>query len=361
MPEHLSIAPAPLLLQEYKYLQSREVLRTTWDVEELIFLQSLAGRSHEGHGSFHGRRFVDTAEDDVARALHLDPLEVRRERQRLIDEIAAYARRVMGKKGLTEDRLLNEDQEPLLRIGFFRQMAVDPGDVLRGLYLGGLRDRPETRVETEKRYGDRIGAGGMFFVDREVMRRLRLDGDRLAHGSHGREIERYRQEGLIVEKREPGDDAVVYQYIRFHEGPGASDDAAIVAGGLMFGGSVAAGVFLADAIDTLEKYVPVGQFGDQDWELAKEIERDYPDLKLTMEDVYALTHVARGAEDESVPDSSLRHMLRVDRKVDQSAIEAHLLVAGGQPCAPLSLGHRKVPSDKFYAEVKQRVEAVRSP
>src|SRR5947209_19120558 len=95
MHEHLSIAPAPLLLQEWKYLQSREVLRTTWDVEELIFLQSLAGRSHEGHGSFHGRRFVDTSEDDVARALRLDPREVRRERQRLIDEIAAYARRAM--------------------------------------------------------------------------------------------------------------------------------------------------------------------------------------------------------------------------------------------------------------------------
>ena len=73
MPEHLSIAPASLLLQEWKYLQSREVLRTTWEVEELIFLQSLAGRAHEGHGSFHGRRFVDTAEDDVARALRLDP------------------------------------------------------------------------------------------------------------------------------------------------------------------------------------------------------------------------------------------------------------------------------------------------
>ena len=71
MHEHLSIAPAPLLLQEWKYLQSREVLRTTWDVEEMIFLQSLASRAHEGHGSFHGRRFVDTAEDDVAQPVRL--------------------------------------------------------------------------------------------------------------------------------------------------------------------------------------------------------------------------------------------------------------------------------------------------
>ena len=77
-----------------------------------------------------------------------------------------------------------------------------------------------------------------------------------------------------------------------------------------------------------------------------------------MDDVYALTHVARGSEDGSVPDSSLRHMLRVDRKVDQCAIEAHLLTATGKPSAPLSLGHRKVPSEEFYAEVKRRVSAV---
>src|SRR5438105_3090633 len=163
MHEHLSIAPAPLLMQEWKYLQSREVLRTTWDVEEMIFLQSLASRAHQGHGSFHGRRFVDTAEDDVARALHLDPTAVRQSRQ-----------------------------------------------------------------------------------------------------------------GLIVAQPPEGDHAVTYQYIRFHEGPGASDDAAIVAGSLLFGGSVSAGVFLADAIDTLEKYVPPEDQSDQDWDLAKEIERDYP-------------------------------------------------------------------------------------
>ena len=104
--------------------------------------------------------------------------------------------------------------------------------------------------------------------------------------------------------------------------------------------------------------MPADRYGDQDWELAKEIQRDYPGLGLTMDDVYALTHIARGAEDGSVPDSSLRHMLRVDRKVDQCAIEAHLLAAAGEPHAPLSLGHDKVPSAAFYAEVQRRVATV---
>jgi hypothetical protein len=325
-------------------------------VEQLIFLQSLTGRAHEGHGSFHGRRFVDTAEDDVARSLRLDPAGVRQDRQRLIDEIAGYARAAMA--GKAPAALLNEEGEPLLGIGFFRHMPVDPGDVLRGLYLGGMRDRPETRLETEKQYGALIGAGGMFYVDREVMQRLGLDGNQLARGAHGDRIERYRQQGLIVERPPAADSSIIYQYIRFHPGPGASDDAAIVAGGLMFGDSVSAGLFLADAIDTLEKYVPADRYGDQDWELAKEIERDDENLRLAIEDVYALTHVARGGEEDSLPDSSLRHMLRVDRKVDQCALEAHLLAAAGKPGAPLSLGHRKVPSGEFYAEVRRRVAEV---
>jgi hypothetical protein len=351
------IAPPALVMQEWRYLQNREVLRTTWEVEQLIFLQSLAGRAHEGHGSFHGRRFVDTAEDDIAEALRLDSEGVRQDRQRLIDEIGAYARAAI--QGQAPPALLNEAGEPLLGIGFFRHMDVDPADILRGLVLGGLRDRPETRSATEQQYGDRIGAGGMFYVDRDVMERMGLNGDELAHGSHEGEMERYRKKGLVVDQPPTAHNSIIYQYIRFHPGPGASDDAAIVAGSLMFGGSVSAGVFLADAIDTLEKHVPADRYGDQDWELAKAIQRDHPKLGLTMDDVYALTHVARGSEDDSVPDSSLRHMLRVDRKVDQCAIEAHLLAAAGKPSAPVSLGHRKVPSERFYAEVQRRVKEVR--
>src|SRR5918992_1495870 len=104
-----TVAPSTLVMQEMRYLQSREVLRTTWDVEQLIFLQSLAGRAHEGHGSFHGRRFVDTAEDDIAECLRLNSDQVRQDRQRLIDEIGAYARAAM--RGQAPDALLNEEGE----------------------------------------------------------------------------------------------------------------------------------------------------------------------------------------------------------------------------------------------------------
>jgi hypothetical protein len=348
------VAPAEKLRQEMRYLQSRETLRTRQDVEEMIFVQSLTGRAHEGHGGFAGRRYVDTAEDDVATALRLDPWSVRADRQALLDSIRAYARRAMA--GKADSYLVDEEGEPLLGIGFFRFMPVTAHDVLRGLYLGGLRDTPEARIAAEMRYGVTIGTGKMFFVDTNVMRRLGLNGDRLAHEDHEDEIEAFREKGLIVDTPPAPDNAVNYMYIRFHRGAGASDDAAIVVGSLKWGSSVSAGVFLADAMDTLEKYVPLDRYSDQDADLAREIERDYARLDVGPEDVSALAFLGRAGDGkDALPDCSLRHMLRVDRTVDQCVIESHLLAAMARPHAPMALGHERFPSEEFYRIVEQRV------
>jgi hypothetical protein len=350
-----TIAPAALLRQELHYLQSREVLRTTLDIEEMILIQSLEGRAHEGHGSLHGRRFVDTTEDDIALALRLDPRGLRRDRQRLLDDIKNYARRAMT--GAAPAQLLDEAGEPLLGIGFFRFMEVDPRGVLQGLYLGGLRDTPEARAESERRYGASVGGGRLYFVNTRVMRQLGLNGERLAHEEHAGQIERYRAEGLIVDEPPSPENSIRYMYIRHRRGSGASDDAAIVAGSMRWGGAVSAGVFLADAMDTLEKYVPADCYADQDADLAREIAAGAPDLGVGLEDVYALVAISAGGE--GVPDSSLRHMLRVDRKVDQCALEAHLLAAAGRPYAPVNLAHEKIPNSDLYHEVERRIAAMK--
>jgi hypothetical protein len=351
------VAPAELLRQELRYLQSRETLRTRIDVEEMIFVQSLTGRAHEGHGGFRGRRYVDTAEDDVAAALRLDPWSVRQDRQELLDSIVAYARRATA--GEAPEYLLDEAGEPLLGICFFRFMPVNPHEVLRGLYLGGLRDTPEARVEAEECYGVAIGTGKLYFVDTNVMRRMGLNGERLAHEDHEDRLDDYRSAGLIVDEPPRPDNPISYMYIRYHRGTGASDDAAIVAGTLKWGGSTSAGVFLADAMDTLEKYVPLDRYRDQDAELARAIERDYTRLDVGWDDVCALAYLGRGGEGrEELPDSSLRHMLRVDRSLDQCAIESHLLAAAGRPVAPMALGHERFPSDVFYRAVEHRVSSL---
>jgi hypothetical protein len=347
----LRIAPAAQLRQELRVLQGREVLRTTLDVEEAIFIQSLTGRAHEGHGIFAGRRYPDTTEDDVALALRLDPERVRADRQALIDDVARFVDDVIG--GAAPRYLVNHDGEPLFGFSPFRTLPVEAANVLGGLFLGGMRDTQELRLEAEQRFGILIGAGKHYFVNTEVMARMGLDGDRLAHGEHADKIDDYRRAGLIVEERPRHDNPVSYMYIRHHRGPGASDDAAIAIAGRRWGLSVGIGVFLADAIDTIEKYVPPDRYADQDADLARMIQGRFPALGFTHEDALEITVLSLGGD--GVPDSSLRHLLRVDRAVDQAAIEAHLLYAAGLPYAKMGLAHEKIGTRTFYAEMDRRL------
>ena len=105
------------------------------------------------------------------------------------------------------------------------------------------------------------------------------------------------------------------------------------------------------------KYVPV--FGGADITIAKEIEDKLPDLNLTRRDVEDMAYLCAD-ETHDVPDSSLRHLLAVDRKVDQCAIEAHLLFLLGRPYAPLGLSHRRSPNGEFYEYCAARLAAWRT-
>src|SRR5438067_1505444 len=124
------------------------------------------------------------------------------------------------------------------------------------------------------------------FMDR--LEEMGLNADELAHGEWADDIERFRNEGMIVDRADNTN--VAYQYIRHRRGPGASDDAAIVAAGMLWGLGVAVGVFFADAIDTLEKYTPESR--DQDEEIALRIKNEGTDLGIGLEEAKTLTYLA---------------------------------------------------------------------
>ena len=46
------IASAEMLWDDFRALDAKETLRTTYDIEQLILMQTVEGHSHEGHGSF---------------------------------------------------------------------------------------------------------------------------------------------------------------------------------------------------------------------------------------------------------------------------------------------------------------------
>ncbi|HLV79255.1 MAG TPA: hypothetical protein VKT32_03205 [Chthonomonadaceae bacterium] len=348
------VAPPDQLRADFRLLDDRDTLRTAWSIEQLILFQSVQSRAQEGTGSFNGRRYPDTSLDDIARALRLDPHAVQAERQGLIDAIRWYVQETVS--GRPPAHLLDREEAPLLGIGTLRYFQVEAADVLRGLYLGGLRDEWEIRVQVEEQMGVRVGGGRRYLVDRAVMRRLGLDGHALAHGEWAGKIQEFQRKGLIVGPEKKDDPNVVYQYIRFRPGHGASDDAAIVAAGFRWGVGGAIGVFLADAVDTLEKYVPA--YGDQDLQIAETIEREFKDLKIGRAEARQLTLWAAAIDtpDYRVPDSSLRHLLIIDRRYDLCPLESHLLTVMGEPCPVIGLGHERSSSHRFYAYVREKMK-----
>jgi len=347
---HEKTAPGERVRDDFREISAQTFLRTSWDVQQFIIIDAVTAHSHMGHGAFRGREYRNTTEDDIVWALRMNPHAVRQDRQTLINEIKDYA--VRAAEGRADGCLVNEDGEPLLRIGTFRHLDGDPSGILKGIYLGGLRDDTLIRQESEKRYHISIGSGKMYQVNRRVLHELHMDGGDLAHKEHADKIEEFKRIGLIAEEQS---DETSYMFIRHTTGSGQSDDAAIVFAGRLFGYSAALGVFLADAIDTLEKYA-VGN-GNQDVKFAFELESRYKDAGLNREEAYHLTYLASIPKEHSsfIPDSSLRELLEIDRKHDICPIESHLLHIKGREMPEIELDRGQTTNHEFYEWIDKRL------
>lgn len=346
-PRFEGVAPPDTLREDFESLDARTLLRCSYDVEQLLLMQSVEGHAHAGHGLFHGRRFPNTTVDDVARSLRLNPVMVKDERQVLIDEVKEFVDRVIA--GEKMSWAANTEGEPLMRCGTLRHIEVDPEGVLKGLYTGGLRDDADIRNLANERYGVEMGYGKCYLVDQRVLRELGMDGYDLARKGHLEEIERFEKAGLFGRN---GDGHIAYMYVRMKEGPGASDDAAILIAGKLWGLSAAVGCFLADAIDILEKYVP--EYSDQDSGISECIEGH---IDLTKDDAVDLAYLCAIPKEMAgkLPDDSLRHMLQIDRKTDQCALESHMAFVAGRPYSPMVLDHGECTNVDLYRYIQKRL------
>lgn len=354
------IAPKELIQQDFRHLTGSERLYTTPRIEELIIMQSIEGRAHNGAGSFNKRFYVNTNIDDVVRSLGRSPKLVKQKRQELIDEIVDYVDSALADD--PRDRLVTKSGKPLLGIPQFKERTVNYHDVLKGIYLGGLRDDPKIRKRAQSLYKIKIGYGKCYLVDTRVMEEMGLDGEMLAHQEHEGDLGYYRSCGLIVadEKYAKKEHKhIKYIYIRHHVGPGQSDDAAMVAAGLLYNVDVALGVFLADAIDTLEKYATA--YRDQDNDLACYVKEQYPFLDAEEKDVHELAYLAAIPEDkvDYIPDSSLRYLLMIDKETGQSTFETHLKYIEGGSFLPMPVSCKRIPIFELYDFVEEKFKSIR--
>ena len=172
-------APKELIQQDFRNLKSSERLFTTPKIEELVFMQSIEGRAHNGAGSFHKRFYVNTTIDDIVSAIGRSPKMVKAKRQELIDEIVEFVDSALADD--PRDRLVTRSGRPILGLPLFKERTVNYHDILRGLYLGGLRDDADIRKKTQGLFKINIGYGKCYLVDTKVMDEMGLDGEMLAH------------------------------------------------------------------------------------------------------------------------------------------------------------------------------------
>lgn len=353
------VAPEELIQQDFRNLKTAERLYTIPRIEDLIFMQSIEGRAHNGAGSFNKRSYVNTTVDDIVNALGRSPSAIKSKRQEVIDEIFEYVDSALADD--PRDRLVTKSGRPLLGIPMFKERTVNYHDVLKGLYLGGLRDDPDVRQRTQELFGINIGYGKCYLVNTRVMDEMGLDGEMLAHQDNGDRINYFKSSGLIITDEKPKRSIqkhIKYLYIRHHVGPGQSDDGAIVAAGLLYNVDVALGIFLADAIDTFEKYVPA--YRDQDKELSLHIRKNYSFLDVTDDDVYELAYLAAIPEErvDEIPDSSLRYLLAIDDETGQSSLETHLNFIEGKPFSPIAISYKRIIITQLYDFIRDKFASI---
>lgn len=96
---------------------------------------------------------------------------------------------------------------------------------------------------------------------------------------------------------------------------------------------------------------------DQDQELSFFIGRGFQHLKITREDVRELAYLSAipEAEEDFVPDSSLRYLLAVDPRSERTALQTHLAFVEGKPISEIPLSFKRILSPQFYDYVKKRL------
>ncbi|MFA5888083.1 MAG: hypothetical protein WC852_05230, partial [Candidatus Nanoarchaeia archaeon] len=309
--------------------------------------------------------------EDVVHALGYDTDDIKQERQDLIDEMKDFTTKVMHGENVT--KYTNTDGLPLFGAQFLEEMEIqDPAAVLIGIYLGSKMDRYSGwRQETEKKYNLKIGGGECIGVNRKLARQRGITLESIAKIPHSDdEIKEMIKSGLLCSDVESSP-SIVSSYVRKAKGKGTSDDLAVLLAGRLFGFDAAVGLYLTDAIDTWDKYVPFIFKSGQDEQLGEKIEKSEEKIKQKIkgfklpsdDEVHKFISVIAEVNYKNMISSSQRYFLQVDPKSKMSAIESHLEYVKGNQVPEVHIGYfsNKLTNHEMYAQFESKYQQVYKP
>ena len=348
-----------LASKDYRRLMHSENLAVTVAVKHLLMLHSIRGHAAAGHAEFRNTaRYPNTTLHDVCDALMLDAKKIQQEHLDCLNRIVDCIEDVL--KDPKKPFVLHDDKNnPLTGAHIMSGYVVSqPLAFLRGYVAHGYVDNIDMRLKTGAERNMNIGGGETCAVHLPTMMRYGLTLDDLGRiPIDENKKKEYIKKGIIID--EDYVDAthdIAHGYIRRQKGYGVSDDQGMIAAGFLFGGKDSAmGSQVADAIDTLEKFLPFVSRKGEDETIAEMIlnncKRRGIDLisEQQLKDFIYLSAI--DIDKYTIPDSSQRRFHRRNHPNAPTAAELHLRLVNGEDAdnfPEIELGFMRVPSGDFY-------------
>lgn len=405
--ENISLGPPPkeTVIADFHSLLDSVKLLTNETNRKLLLMQTIQGHANMADGKFRTAeekedctRYPNTTLEDIAQALADDerlgmtPTEVKEKRLKNILEIEGFIKKAL--KGEKIKRIQNDEREPLLGIKLFDEILLkNPMNVAKGFYLGSIMDNYTTwRKQLEKEPYNLVMGGGeciavdmsklnqgtvdeMLKSDENVNLKLSLamkviDGfhlGTLAKEEWAEHISMLYDKGIIINQEVvSATDRIRSAYVRHKAGKGVSDNAAVVMAGILYGKKsrqdgieTALGVYLADAVDTLDKYLPMIYKDGVDEAIGREIESSGR-ISLTEKEKLNFIFFSAIHPKKKMPDCSQRYFLQIDEKADDTAIENHITYLQGDKPKKMIFGHKAtdvgVKSEEFYGTIEKQLK-----
>lgn len=403
-PKKIYLGPPPkeLVVADFYDLLDNIQLRTDETNRKLLLMQTIQGHANMADGKFRTNedkaecmKYPNATIDDIAilldkdKRLNMNHTEVKKKRYENIMEIKEVMMRII--KGERVRKLQNSKGKPLLGIPFFNTTEIKKTiNIITGFYLGSIMDNYITwRKQLEKEpYNLKMGGGECVAVNMKKLNKETLDeilkeneplsmefASKCTEGFHlgtlaneewGDNVQVLYDKGVVIRKdKVKATKYIKNAYVRHKRGKGVSDNAAIVMAGILYGKKdmqdgieIALGVFLADAVDTLDKYVPIIHRHGLDESIGEEI-RKSGKLNLTYKEKLNFIFFSAIHPKKKMPDCSQRYFLQIDEEAEDTAIENHLSYLKGNTPKSMIFGHKAphvgVASEEFYDTIEEQL------
>lgn len=358
-----------LIREQFKSLDSSLLLGIADKVRPLLIPQTVYGRALMGHGSFKGASRPDISMPEVIEAIGLDSAKIRYERQVMMqDFLSCIDDLIDGKK----KKLTNRKGEAIYGVNFLQDFELEVDrDFFKGGALVGRMDLPYWRQQTVKSNPMnlkgkplRIGCGEELPINLEKLRELNLTVNDLSTKPHNFGTRSHlRKVGLIVAGDNLTNELFENHFMRYAEGCGVCDDAALVSIGLIYGQHAMVLGFGVDGTDTYTKFCENTVSGGFDEHIGRHIERrwkeKYHEKLLSARETTELIYLAAKNTLKLPFSSSHRRLVEHERipqggTYDKPTILHHLDYVVQGTKSPFDMGFERFPSKEFYRNIEKR-------